>query len=211
MIATYQDLINTIADWLNRTDLNDSIPQFIVLAEGDIRVDLRSRGVLMDTTVTIDDGSIVLPSDVKVIRSLYDSYGEIRMASPERVAEINARYPSGGQRANYAAIVAQDTDDTDSLILLSAPIPQEDITITIIYEPDLVALSSDNTSNWLLRKHPNVYLYASLVHSAPYLRDEERVPLWDKMYRDYMKKLERLRDDIEFGAGPLVAMPRNAL
>lgn len=33
--------------------------------------------------------------------------------------------------------------------------------------------------NWLLTAHPDIYLYASLVESAPFIRDDERVALWE--------------------------------
>lgn len=210
-IGTYLELQNAIADFLNRTDLTLSIPNFIVLGEGDIRVDMRSRSVTLDANIIIDGAEIILPADVKVVRSLYDEYGPISLVAPETVARINKRWPSGATRADVAAVLSQDGTDADELILLPAPLPQEEVTATIIYEPDLVALSDDNPSNWLLRKHPNVYLYAALKHSAAYLRDDERVPYWDKLYKDHMSRLERLRDDVEYGAGPLVAMPRRAL
>jgi hypothetical protein len=36
----------------------------------------------------------------------------------------------------------------------------------------------DSGPNWLLTGHPDVYLYASLVETAPYLKDDSRVPVW---------------------------------
>ena len=44
--------------------------------------------------------------------------------------------------------------------------------------------------NWLLTASPSAYLYGSLVHSAPYLRDDERIALWDKMYKDALHTLQ---------------------
>lgn len=36
-------------------------------------------------------------------------------------------------------------------------------------------------TNWLLDSFPDIYFYGALVHSAPYLRDDARIALWDKM------------------------------
>jgi hypothetical protein len=43
-------------------------------------------------------------------------------------------------------------------------------------------LSVSNASNWILARHPDVYLYGSLLQAAPYLRDDERVGLWAPLY-----------------------------
>ena len=34
------------------------------------------------------------------------------------------------------------------------------------------------------------YLYGSLVHTAPYLKNDERVALWDGMYQSILRDLE---------------------
>lgn len=38
--------------------------------------------------------------------------------------------------------------------------------------------------NWLLTAHPDVYLYGTLVESAPYLKDDARVAVWEQRYQD---------------------------
>jgi hypothetical protein len=211
-IATYSDLQATVADFLNRNDAATlaAIPTFVTLAEGDIRVDLRSRAVTLKDDINVDGPSVSLPSDIKVVRSLYDEFGPIRMVAPEEIARLQHRHPAGGRRADFAAILSEDAATPTALTLLVSPTPQEAMNVTMVYEPDLSALSDSNPTNWLLVMHPNIYLYAALKHSATYLRDDDRVGVWEKLYQDSMSKLTRLRDEIEFGAGPSVAMPRHA-
>jgi hypothetical protein len=43
---------------------------------------------------------------------------------------------------------------------------------------EFAAPTNDSSTNWLLTAYPDTYLYAALVESAPYLRDDERVALW---------------------------------
>ena len=40
----------------------------------------------------------------------------------------------------------------------------------------------DSAVNWLIERHPDVYFYASLLHSAPYLDDDQRIPVWAGIY-----------------------------
>jgi len=45
------------------------------------------------------------------------------------------------------------------------------------------ALLGDNLqSNWLTEYAPDVLLYASLLEATPFLKDDERVPVWSEMY-----------------------------
>ena len=51
-----------------------------------------------------------------------------------------------------------------------------------MYYQKIAALSDSNTTNWLLTYAPDVYLYGSLLHSAPYLKEDERVTVWGQLY-----------------------------
>lgn len=210
--ASRAELIAEVAELLNRNDILDRIPTWIALAEADIRVDMRAKSVTLDDTISIDDVYVQLPEDVRVVRSLYDEYGPILLVAPEEIARLRSRYPSGGLRANYAAILyTAPTESLFSPVLLPAPMPNEAVTATIVYEPELTALEDDDDTNWLLASHPSVYLYGVAVHSAPYLRDDERIAVWQTLYGEHLNKLARMRDELEYGAGPLVAMPRRAI
>src|SRR3990167_8534841 len=194
---SYDTLRLAIGDWLNRGDLDARIPDFITLAEADIRADLESRNVTHNTALAVTTGSTTLPTDIKILRSLYRqdpiNGGPITLVSPEDIAHFRTLYPQAGY-PRVAAVVAGK--------LLLAPAPDGAYALEIIYEPDIPALSG-TTTNWLLQKHPNVYLYGALRHAAPYLKDDERVALWHTGYQDHIDKLARAKQRYEFGAGPL--------
>ena len=46
--------------------------------------------------------------------------------------------------------------------------------VEMLYIAQIEALSAGNTSNWLLSSHSGAYLYAALLHAAPYLQDDPR-------------------------------------
>ena len=62
-INDYASLQSAVARWLARTDLTDSIPDFISLAEARINRDLRVRQMISTTGVTASSGSFNLPAD----------------------------------------------------------------------------------------------------------------------------------------------------
>lgn len=55
--------------------------------------------------------------------------------------------------------------------------------------PDLSA-----GANWLVQDHPDIYLYATLLESAEFLKEDERVPVWQNKLD---RKLEQLNMEVE--------------
>ena len=62
-ITTYTELKTAIADWLNRADLTDQIPDFISLAESTLNDVMRSSFMSSSDTVAITSGRATLPTD----------------------------------------------------------------------------------------------------------------------------------------------------
>lgn len=65
-----------------------------------------------------------------------------------------------------------------------APPPESSTTIEIIYAAKIPALTDSNTTNWLLDKHPDVYLAASLAHAQGFLRDDQDAARWNAAWEE---------------------------
>ena len=64
-------------------------------------------------------------------------------------------------------------------------------------------MSDSNASNFLLADAPDVYLYGSLLHSAPYLNDDQRMTVFAQLYAASIKRLEDEGQAAEFGVDGL--------
>lgn len=51
--------------------------------------------------------------------------------------------------------------------------------ITLVYRQGLPPLSNDASTNWLLKKAPDLYLYATLLEFEPFLRNDDRLQMWE--------------------------------
>ena len=58
------------------------------------------------------------------------------------------------------------------------PVPDTSYDLTMVYRARTPELTQDDDTNWILNDYPDVYLYSALLHTAPYLQDDERVGLW---------------------------------
>jgi len=172
-ITNYTDLQSTVADWLHRSDLTPVIPTFIQLAEKQLSRQLRLKNQQTEATGAAAT-TIALPSDYVEAIALFLTVG-----SEERPLRQKDRY-SGARINNMTADTAYYTIEGSSLLL--APPPAGTETYTLQYYAAIPALSGVAQTNWLITEHPDLYLYAVLLQSAPYVKDDARLATWQAAY-----------------------------
>lgn len=161
-ITTYATLQTAVANWLEREDLTDRIPEFIALAEGQMNRALRVNRMLKRATATITDGFSAVPSDHLQPRSMRDSDERLlQFITPEQMSTIKA-LDTGGPLA-YFALVGTEFE--------YAPVPDDGEEVTLTYYSKIPALSDSNTDNWVLTAHPDAYLFGAVMEAAIYLQD----------------------------------------
>ena len=195
-LATYTDLLASVAAWLNRSDLTAVIPDFVTLAEGRIARDLRLRKQVVNTTLSTVAGvqSVTLPSDFLEAENLTLSGtsppGALTVVTPEY---IDRKYPD----AYYTAQPLVYTIIGDALVF--GPTPDGVYTVALSYYQRFTALATAST-NWLLTNHPTVYLNACLVEGSAYLMDADKAQAYESRYQAAINDLQ-FRDDAALRSG----------
>ena len=184
MITNYSGLKAAIADWLNREDLTSAVPDFIVLAEAQMQADIKHWRRTQRASLTANDRFIALPDDWhSTIRLTIDGdYKDLELMSAREMADRRYRDEAADTPRFYRV--------ADQSIELY-PSPAKDTTFILEYVEKIPTLSDSNTSNWVLDHAPDAYLYGSLIHSATYLADDQRIPLWAQMYQAAVSRLNR--------------------
>ena len=70
------------------------------------------------------------------------------------------------------------------------PPPDGTYTAELVYYAEIPALTDSNTTNWLLTLAPDIYLYGTLMQTAPYLQDDARLQTWAALYQKKMQDIE---------------------
>lgn len=167
----YAKLQTTIADFLNRLDLEDQVPQFIELTESRIRRDVRESSMQTRAETMIASEYFELPCDwVSTIRITVDG-NVLRLADGYNME----RFELIGVPSFYRHV-------EHKLQFLPPPDNAKPLRCVIEYMAEIPHLSEENPTNWLLERYPDVYLYGSLLTAAGYLNDDVRVPLWQSAY-----------------------------
>ena len=65
---------------------------------------------------------------------------------------------------------------------LIAPTPAEAYPFELIFFRLVDALTHENQTNWITEVIPDLLLYACLVESAPFVKTDERQPMWEKRH-----------------------------
>lgn len=50
-------------------------------------------------------------------------------------------------------------------------------------------IGEDNQTNWLTTNAPDLLLYGTLLEAAPFLKADDRIPMWQKAYDDKLAQL----------------------
>ena len=199
-ITNFGELKSAVANWLERDDLTDRIPEFIAMAEDTIAQDKRLRIRPMETTtdLTISSRTTALPSGFIGARRLYldgTPLKRVEFLPPEQFWIRNLATQTGLPK--YFTIEGEN--------LTVGPAPDSTYTGKLLYYQRFTALSGDTDTNWLLTNARGVMLFASLLESAPYLGDDQRTLLWSARYDDLVEKVHEANKRDRYTGAPLVA------
>tara|TARA_B100001123_G_scaffold67487_1_gene75374 strand:- start:3829 stop:4443 length:615 start_codon:yes stop_codon:yes gene_type:complete len=196
-LSNYTELQASVADFLNRSDLTDVIPDFIRMTEAELNRVLRTREMSVRTRAPVSKQYLKLPVDFLGMRNI-----EL-MTDPVTVLEYRNLENLDAHRAN---------DATGKPIFYSimqnniefAPVPDSEYTLEIVYYQEIPPLAV-NTTNWLLDSHPDIYLFGSLLQSAPYLQADERIGIWAGRYQQILEQLKTSDEKARFsGTTPTI-------
>jgi hypothetical protein len=199
-ITNYATLQSAIADYLNRADLTAQIQTFIQFAEADLNTRLRSREMIVNATSTSDGQYVALPPDwlEAINMMIVGGQSPLRYVTPDEADTIVKAQTYTSTRF-YSM--------TTGVIELVPP-AVNDITIDMVYYGKIPALSTANTTNWLLTKAPDVYLYGALTHAAPFLMDDQRMAVFSQIYLARVQSLQDESQKALHSGSPLISRPR---
>lgn len=206
MITTYTNLQTAAIEWLARdqdTTLIARIPTFIQMFEAKMNRELFVRQMEQRTTTTADTSTtepefISLPTDFQSMRrvrlSSVTGKPALEFRSALQMDELRLTSGNIAGQPRYFSVFGVEME------LL--PTPDQNYTIEMVYRQNIPALSS-NSTNWLLTLAPDLYLYGTLLESAPYIKEDARIQTWGLGFQSARDSLNVLGMTSTFNAGPL--------
>ena len=193
-ITTYAELKASIADFLNRDDLTSVAPDFITLAEADMNRRVRHWRMEGRATAQIDTQFSALPADFGETITLHITSGDLAQLELLGKAEMLKQRANSNDAVGKPRFYAITAGEIEVF-----PTPDATYTSELYYYKRITSLSDSNTSNDILTFFPDAYLYGSLVHSAPYLKDDARVAVWGSIYAQTLADINSESEATKFG------------
>lgn len=195
-IDTYSGLKALIESYVDNQEVVDHVDDFIDLAEVRHKSDIRIREMLTRQEIAVFDRYVDLPTgflEAKTFRLL--TAPDITEMLEVSLHELNRWRTSDSRRPRRFAVHTQiELDST----------PDDSYLGEMVFYKALTPLSDTNTSNALLARAPDVYLYGALLETAPFLHHDERVPMWQQMYDRAVAGVNQASTSARRG-GPLIS------
>jgi len=189
-VMTYDSLVEDISSYLERTDTAtlEKIPQFIMLAEQVIAAELKFLGNLTVATSNMVTGEPVIDKPARWRKTVSMNIivaGKRQPVLLRKYEYLREYWPEASQEE-----VPKFYCDYDYTHWLVAPTPDDDYAYEVLYYERTQPLDSSNQTNWFTQYAPQALLYGSLLQAMPFLKNDERIPMWQQQYTQIMSVLK---------------------
>ena len=184
-ISNYTELKTAVANWLDRDDLTDRIPEFIALAEARFNRVLRLRSMEVKYTANTVAGqrNLALPASYIQMRNFQVNTNPLTTLSYV-TPEIYDRLWGGSTQGTpkFYTILADEVS--------LGPIPASAQEVEMLFYKKFDNLSGSVATNWMITNAPDIYLYGSMLEAEPFIMNDERVPLWSQALQQGVSDLQ---------------------
>ena len=206
-VLTYPELVKNIQNYLQRTDaaFEYEIPVFIMLGQRRVARDLKILGMRVVINDTLIPGN---PRLQKPTRWFNNSTFNIQLTSGDALNLPFRTY-------EYCTIYWPNASQTDTPKYFTdydfnswyfSPTPDSAYPCEIAYFEVPELIDDTVSTNFMTESCPDVLLYACLLESAIYLKDDDRIASWLQYYtmsKDSLAKedMQRLYDNYSVNRG----------
>lgn len=161
----------------------EQIPRLINLAERRIARELKIQGFINVVTGTLNIGQSVYSKPDRWRDTVSMNIGTGVQSNDRKIVfgrsyeYIRSYWPNSGSTGTprfYA--------DYDYSHWLIAPTPDAEYPFEILYYELPPLLDDSVQTNWITEYAPQLILYATLVEATPFLKNDERIQVWQDMY-----------------------------
>jgi len=161
----------------------EQLPRLINLAERRIARELKVEGLINVLTGTFTVGLAVYPKPDRWRQTVSFNYGTgtnndtYTQIFPRSYEYVRSYWPDRTQTG--APIFYADYDYENWIV---SPTPDAAYPFEVLVYQLLPLLDDASQTNWLTQYAPQLLLYASLLEATPFLKNDERIGIWQQMY-----------------------------
>lgn len=191
-VLTYSSLVTSIQQYCERQDQRfiASIPTFIMLGQRRVCRDLKILQTKVFVNGTLTTGQSILNKPGNWLNTSSFQIGTGTDFNTTVLLESRS-YAYGTYYWPYATQTAQpkyySDEDINSFQLY--PTPDQNYPYQLVYFQLPPLLDETTGTNVLTSTIPDVLLFACLAETASFLKDDDRIPMWEARYAEYSKAI----------------------
>jgi hypothetical protein len=204
-ISSYSELKDAVANWTARADLATAgtnvarVDEILDNAEALINDSLRTLDQeTKNAAFSITAEYVSVPADFLEARTFYlntSTRSRLQFLDPQKMMEM---YTSSGQPKFFCVV---------GNTFRFAPIPDATYQATLVYSAKVPALSSTNTTNWLLTRRPDIYLAACRFYAYDWIGDSQKMGEQLQAFQALIRTLQDSTDRSRWGGAALQVRP----
>jgi hypothetical protein len=185
---TFSSLQDDLRAYLERGDITDTtvydqLPNLINLAERRLSRELKIEGTVTVVTSVMTAGQSVYAKP--------DRWRETISMTIGKGVGYNKRDVLAPRSYEFCRAVWDDPTQTAKPRYytdynynhwLVAPTPDQPYPYEVVYHELPALLDATNQTNWWTEYAPNALLYAALLEATPFLKNDERIQVWQGFY-----------------------------
>lgn len=188
--TTYSSLVLDVQAYLERgfsagadPIVFKQIPKLITLAERRLARDMKIQGFQNQIVSTLAPGIAILQKPDRWRDTVSMNLGTgINFSHRNQIYLRSYEYCRSNYPNEYNRAQPLYFADYDYLFWLLVPTPDLPYPIEILYYELPPLLDTDRQTNWLTKYAPNALLYATLLEATPFLKNDERIAVWQNFY-----------------------------
>lgn len=202
VITGYTSLLTAVSDYLARGDLTTYLPNFVQNWEERFYRNPKNFGPWMEASYStaMSNGVSAVPTGFLAWKLVYISMSPARRLTPVGLAQLHDDYPRNGG-SGIPAFIARNGSNFEY-----GPYPSSNYTVAGSYyqKPTVLrSFASDAASHYLILNAPDLALYGALLEAHPFIKEDERVPLWAAAYDAAVSDYRALQKAQNFSGGPM--------
>lgn len=187
----YNSLTQQIIQYSKRTDqfFIDQVPNFINQAINRIYSEAKNIGFekVVFGNLTANQFTLDKPADWKETVSFSITTTDGRKFLKLRTLEFCQSY---WPNPNLSGTPEFYADFNNYISFYLTPTPDQNYNFTLIYLA-LPLFNADNPENFLTLRYPSLLLYASMLETIPFLKGDERVPVFESLYNRALQSINK--------------------
>jgi len=144
-------------------------------------------------SIAVSSGTGTVPTPFKALKFAYIDDAERRMLEWLPIEQLYAKYPNRSG-AHTPSFISRDGTE-----FVFGPAPK-DFSLKGVYYAKQDNLH-DTDGSWYVQNAPELLLYGALLEAEPYIKNDERIPVWRELFNEAVKTVQIEQRNGEYSKG----------